>query len=101
MEDLDLCYRAAQAGWVTWYEPSVTVTHVKGGSAGRNRDAARELRVPLRDVSASIASTTPPRAGGRSNATVYAGIAAKLAVSSSRSTFNRRLLGRGLRARIS
>ena len=37
MEDLDLCYRARQAGWVTWYEPSVTVTHVKGGSAGRRR----------------------------------------------------------------
>ena len=25
MEDLDLCYRFAQAGWVTWYEPTVTV----------------------------------------------------------------------------
>ena len=37
MEDLDLCYRAAQAGWVTWYEPSVVVTHLKGGSSGRNR----------------------------------------------------------------
>ena len=21
MEDLDLCYRFDQAGWVTWYEP--------------------------------------------------------------------------------
>ena len=31
MEDLDLCYRFAQAGWVTWYEPSVTVVHVKAG----------------------------------------------------------------------
>jgi len=37
MEDLDLCYRFARAGWVTWYEPSVAVTHVKGGSSGRNR----------------------------------------------------------------
>ncbi|HEX5450570.1 MAG TPA: glycosyltransferase family 2 protein [Gaiellaceae bacterium] len=35
MEDLDVCYRLAQAGWTTWYEPSVTALHVKGGSAGR------------------------------------------------------------------
>ena len=37
MEDLDLCYRVAEAGWATWYEPSVTVTHVKGGASGRHR----------------------------------------------------------------
>ncbi len=94
MEDLDLCYRAAQAGWVTWYEPSVTVTHLKGGSAGRNRT----LRVNyafhygmLRFYRKHYAATRRQAL----NATVYAGIAAKLAVSSSRSTFNRRLLGRG------
>jgi hypothetical protein len=34
MEDLDLCYRFAEAGWVTWYEPSVTVVHIKAGSSG-------------------------------------------------------------------
>ncbi len=34
MEDLDLCYRFAEAGWVTWYEPSATVVHVKAGSSG-------------------------------------------------------------------
>jgi GT2 family glycosyltransferase len=37
MEDLDLCYRFAQAGWLTWYEPSVSVLHVKGGTTGRRR----------------------------------------------------------------
>ncbi len=37
MEDLDLCYRAAAAGWITWYEPSVTATHLKGGSSGSSR----------------------------------------------------------------
>lgn len=35
MEDLDLCFRFKQAGWVTWYEPSAVARHVKGGSAGR------------------------------------------------------------------
>jgi GT2 family glycosyltransferase len=35
MEDLDLCYRARTAGWVTWYEPEVSVMHVKGGTVPR------------------------------------------------------------------
>jgi GT2 family glycosyltransferase len=39
MEDLDLCYRFAQAGWTTWYEPEVSVLHEKGGSSGRHRSA--------------------------------------------------------------
>ena len=39
MEDLDLCYRFAQAGWVTWYEPDVEARHVKGGTTGGVRDA--------------------------------------------------------------
>ncbi len=37
MEDLDLCYRFRQAGWVTWYDPDATVVHVKGGSSGKYR----------------------------------------------------------------
>ena len=37
MEDLDLCYRLEQAGWVTWYEPDVTVLHVKAGTSGKLR----------------------------------------------------------------
>jgi GT2 family glycosyltransferase len=34
MEDLDLCYRFDEARWVTWYEPSSTVVHVKAGTTG-------------------------------------------------------------------
>jgi GT2 family glycosyltransferase len=37
MEDLDLCYRLSEAGWVTWYEPDVTVMHVKAGTSGKLR----------------------------------------------------------------
>jgi GT2 family glycosyltransferase len=37
MEDLDLCYRFAQAGWTTWFEPSVTVVHIKAGTSGKHR----------------------------------------------------------------
>ncbi len=93
MEDLDLCYRAGQAGWVTWYEPSVTVIHHKGGSAGRHRS----LRANYAFHYGMFRFYRMHYAGTRRhalNATVYAGIAAKLAVSSGRSGFNRRLLGR-------
>jgi len=37
MEDLDLCYRLAQAGWTRWYEPTATVVHVKAGTSGPHR----------------------------------------------------------------
>jgi GT2 family glycosyltransferase len=36
-EDLDLCYRFGKAEWVTWYEPTVTVLHLKGATAGKLR----------------------------------------------------------------
>lgn len=93
MEDLDLSYRAGQAGWVTWYEPSVTVIHHKGGSAGPHRS----LRANYAFHYGMFRFYRTHYAGTRRralNATVYAGIAAKLAVSSGRSGLNRRLLGR-------
>ena len=37
MEDLDLCYRFAERGWTTWYDPTVTVMHIKGGTSGKLR----------------------------------------------------------------
>jgi GT2 family glycosyltransferase len=93
MEDLDLCYRAARAGWVTWYEPSVVATHLKGGSSGRNRT----LRANYAFHYGMYRFYRRHYAGARPhalNATIYAGIATKLALSSGRSTFNRRVLGR-------
>ena len=83
MEDLDLCYRFAEAGWVTWYEPSVTVIHVKAGSSGPVRSPRlnyafhygmfrfyREYYAPTRSRLVSFA--------------VYAGIAVKLVLSVAR-----------------
>jgi GT2 family glycosyltransferase len=93
MEDLDLCYRFAEAGWVTWYEPSVAVTHVKGGTSG----PYRTLRVNhafhsgmLRFYRDHYAASS----GRLFNIMIYAGIAAKFAVSSVRSGLSRRLLRR-------
>jgi N-acetylglucosaminyl-diphospho-decaprenol L-rhamnosyltransferase len=93
MEDLDLCYRFATAGWVTWYEPSVVVTHLKGGTSGRNRT----LRVNhafhhgmYRFYRQHYARSHSPLF----NLVIYGAIAAKFACSAARSVFNRRLLRR-------
>lgn len=87
-EDMDLCYRFHEAGWTIWYEPSVTVWHTTGGSSGRIRSLKltyafhygmyrfyRKHYAKLRSPAVNIA--------------VYAGIAAKLLVSISRSTLRR------------
>jgi len=44
MEDLDWCRRFGERGWTVWYEGSVTVVHVKGGSSG---DGHRSPRATL------------------------------------------------------
>jgi GT2 family glycosyltransferase len=83
MEDLDLCYRFAQAGWPVWYEPSLTVVHAKAGTSGRRRGPRlnyafhygmyrfyRKHYAPARSVLA--------------NGAVYGGIALKLGLSIAR-----------------
>jgi GT2 family glycosyltransferase len=80
MEDLDLCYRFAEAGWLTWYEPSVSAMHVKGGSAGARRGPRLNYAFHYgmyRFYRTHYASHRPPAV----NAAVYCGIAAKLAAS--------------------
>ena len=48
MEDLDLNWRLARAGWITWYEPSVRATHTKGGTSGRAPQPEARDRLPPR-----------------------------------------------------
>jgi len=93
MEDLDLCYRFAEAGWITWYEPSVAITHVKGGTSGRYRT----LRVNHAFHSGMFRFYRDHYAASSAklfNVLIYAAIAAKFAVSSVRSGLNRWLLRR-------
>src|SRR5207249_6006255 len=83
MEDLDLCYRFAQAGWVTWYEPSATVIHVKAGSSGR----VRSPRLNYAFHYGMFRFYRKHYAATRSrllSAAVYVGIAAKLVLSLAR-----------------
>ena len=83
MEDLDLCYRFAQAGWVTWYEPSAKVIHVKAGSSGPVRSPRLNYAFHygmLRFYRKHYAAMRNPVV----NWAVYAGIGAKLAFSVAR-----------------
>jgi GT2 family glycosyltransferase len=87
MEDLDLCYRFAQSGWTVWYEPSVTVIHVKAGTSGsvRSPRLARAFHYGMfRFYRAHYASSRSVF----TNLAVYCGIGMKAAIS----------IGRGYRA---
>ena len=90
MEDLDLCYRFAEAGWTTWYEPSVSVGHLKAGTSGEHRSLRLNHafhRGMARFYRAHYAADNNPLL----NLAVYAGIALKLAVSALRSAAARAL----------
>jgi N-acetylglucosaminyl-diphospho-decaprenol L-rhamnosyltransferase len=80
MEDLDLCYRFAEAGWITWYEPTVKVIHIKAGTSGPRRS----LRLNYAFHYGMLRFYRKHYARHRSrltNAAIYCGIAAKLAAS--------------------
>jgi hypothetical protein len=80
MEDLDLCYRFAEAGWTVWYEPSVTLVHAKAGSSGPVRSPRLNYAFHygmFRFYRKHYAQQRSPLLNG----VVYCGIAAKLGVS--------------------
>jgi N-acetylglucosaminyl-diphospho-decaprenol L-rhamnosyltransferase len=90
MEDLDLCYRYAQAGWTTWYEPSVAVTHVKAGTSG----PVRSPRLNYAFHYGMYRFYRKHYAPARSillNALIYIGIVVKLFVSLATSPARRRM----------
>jgi hypothetical protein len=90
VEDLDLCYRFKQAGWLTWYEPSATVFHVKAGTSGRDRPARLNYALHYgmyRFYRQHYADERNPLLNG----VIYIGIGVKLAVSMARSGYRRRV----------
>ena len=92
MEDLDWCYRFKQAGWLVWYEGSVDVVHVKGGTTVRKRHRG------LRHNSAfhrSMGRFYRKFYSGRNtaqDAAVYLAIGAKFTIAAVRSAVARRSL---------
>jgi GT2 family glycosyltransferase len=88
MEDLDLCYRFAEAGWTVWYEPSVGVVHVKAGSSGKVRGPRLNYAFHY-GMFRFYRTHYAKRHSAPMNAAVYGGIAAKLGVSIVRSALGR------------
>jgi GT2 family glycosyltransferase len=80
MEDLDLCYRMRQSGWLTWFEASVSAGHVKAGSTGPSRslDLNYAFHYGMYRFYRKHYAGDRPKAV---NAAVYLGIALKLGIS--------------------
>ncbi len=90
MEDLDLCFRCQQAGYLVWYEPSVTVIHVKHGTTGRHRGPRADYAFHY-GMYRFYRKHYAPHRRLPVNTVVYVGIAAKLGVSLIRNAIGRRL----------
>ncbi len=80
MEDLDWCHRFWDAGWKVFYEPAGTALHVKGASSGGRRRPKQEIAFH-RGMGRFYRRFDAPEHNPLLNATVYAGIGAKLGVS--------------------
>ena len=78
MEDLDLCYRFRESGWLTWFEPGVTVIHEKAGTTGANRSPRLE-RAFHAGMLRFYRTHYAPERSALANGAVYAAIGVKLA----------------------
>ena len=74
MEDLDLCFRFAEAGWTTWYEPGVTAVHVKHGTSGEARSVTLTIAF-YRGMARFVVAHPSVVPSGAKRALVLAGIA--------------------------
>ena len=98
MEDLDLSYRLAEAGYLSWYEPAATVLHVKGGTTGGERSARLNWAFH-RGMYRFYSTHYAPERPWPLNLVVYAGIAVKLAAALAQSALRRSLARRRHRRR--
>jgi N-acetylglucosaminyl-diphospho-decaprenol L-rhamnosyltransferase len=80
MEDLDLCYRFREAGWTTWYEPSVAIMHIKSGTIGHVRGPRLTLAFHY-GMFRFYRKYIAPHNSTATNALVYVGVVTKLVLS--------------------
>jgi N-acetylglucosaminyl-diphospho-decaprenol L-rhamnosyltransferase len=93
MEDLDLCYRCWEVGQVVWYEPDVTVVHVKHGTTGKYRTPRVNYAFHY-GMYRFYRKHYAPHRSALVNGAVYLGIAGKLGLSLLRSEVGRRMIPR-------
>jgi N-acetylglucosaminyl-diphospho-decaprenol L-rhamnosyltransferase len=76
-EDLDLCWRAREAGWKVWFEPQAEFVHLGGGSTRRHwGDAERARRIGVAEA-AMIERHLGPVSGRLTLALISSGLAAR------------------------
>lgn len=83
MEDLDLCRRLADAGWITFYEPRARAIHTKAGTTEGRRGPRLNIAFH-RGMGRYYRRHEAPANGALTNLAVYAGIAVKLAIALTR-----------------
>jgi len=83
IEDIDLCYRFARAGWLTWYDPTIAITHLKGATSGRTR--TRRVNYAFHyGMYRFYRKHYAKRTSAVTNAVVYAGLVVKFLLAAAR-----------------
>jgi hypothetical protein len=78
-EDIDLCWRAHEAGWKTWFSSDAEFVHLGGSSADRRWSTReREARIAHAEAAMIRAHLRPPRAVA-TLASMRLGLAARVA----------------------
>ena len=90
MDDLDWCYRFHQKGWKVWYDGSVTILHVKGGTTKRKRHLGLRHNVAFHRSMGRFYRKFYAGKNPALDAAVYVAILGKLAISATRSAVARR-----------
>ncbi|HEX2088133.1 MAG TPA: glycosyltransferase family 2 protein [Solirubrobacteraceae bacterium] len=92
MDDLDWCYRFHQKGWKVWYDGSVSVMHVKGGTTRRRRHLGLRHNVAFHRSMGRFYRKFYAGRNPALDALIYVAIVGKLAISATRSAVARRSL---------
>ena len=80
MEDLDLCRRLRDAGWITWYELGSRALHTKAGTTEGRRGPRLNIAFH-RGMGRFYRRHEAPLHGPLTNFAIYCGIGVKLAIS--------------------
>jgi GT2 family glycosyltransferase len=88
MEDLDLCRRLRDAGWITFFEPRSRALHTKAGTTEGRRDWRLNYAFH-RGMGRFYRRHEAPLRSGAMNLAVYCGIGVKLAISATREALRR------------
>ncbi len=94
MEDLDWCYRFKQHGWKVWYDGSVTVMHVKGGTTKRHSHRGLKHNVAFHRSMGRFYRKFYGGSNPATDATIYLAVGAKLTMSATRSAIARKSIPR-------